>query len=133
MEPSRAMAEQLVGSVWREGHRPALIDAPPMRPGRGRETSHPKGRRLDSRRAQDRSERLILSVAAGLESGSLCPEAARRAIHEAGLDSFVRVVETREEALDAFADFYGQGFHLMDVNESEGLLHVRFSTRKQLT
>jgi hypothetical protein len=90
------MADQLAGRIWREGCRCAIIDASPMRPGRRRKRSHDKGRRLDSDRAMEQYYGLVASVADGLQTGSLSPEAARQKVREAGLESFVRVVEKRE-------------------------------------
>ncbi len=127
------MAERLAATVWRGGHRCALIDATPMRPGHGRRSNPTKGRRLESRRALHLFECHVQAIAYGLESDSLSPEAARQEIREAGLESFVRIAETREEAVEALAVFYGEGYYLADVEEAEDLLHIRFCTRKQLT
>ena len=77
MHPSRSMAEQLADSVWREGCRCAIIDASPLRPGRGRSHSHSKGRRLESDRAMERFYGLVATLADGLRTGSLSPEVAR--------------------------------------------------------
>lgn len=132
MEPSQAMAERLVGALSREDTRAALMDAPPMRPGRGRKASSPSGRRLASWRTQREVEHRILSLPDGLRSGSFSLEDARQEIREAGLEAFVRLAQTRDEAACAFADFYRQGLHFLDVSEAEGLLRVRFCTRKPL-
>jgi hypothetical protein len=76
---------------------------------------------------------LVASVADGLRAGSLSPEAARQKVCEAGLESFVRVAEKREEAVEAFEDFYGQGYYLWDMDQPEGLPQVRFCLRRQMT
>ena len=133
MHPSRTMAEQLADRVWREGCRCAIIDATPMRPGRGRSRSPRKGQRLESDRAMERFYGVVASVADGLRTGSRSPEAARQKVREAGLESFVRVAEKREEAVEAFEDFYGEGYCLWDVDQPEGLPQVRFCLRRETT
>ncbi len=138
MDSAHAMAERSVGAIWREDYRCGLIDATPMRPGRGSRAGHPKGRRREDRSGLERFEEAIRSVEGGLRSGSLSPEAARRLIHEAGLAEFIRVTETREGAVEAFAHFYGLGYYLWGVEEgSDGfgadLLRASFATRKEMT
>jgi hypothetical protein len=138
MDPARAMAEQSVGAIWSENYRYGLIDATPMRPGRGSRVGHPKGRRRESRRSQERFGDLVRSVEVGLRSGSLSPEAARRQVHEADLGEFIRITETREGAVEALAHFYGLGYYLWEVNDDPdgsgvGLLRASFATRKELT
>ena len=110
------MAEQLADIVWREGCHCAIIEASPMRPGRGRRRSPRKGQRLESDRAMERFYGLVASVEAGLRTGSLSPEAARQKVREAGLESFVRVAVNREEAVEAFEDFYGEEYYLWYVD-----------------
>jgi hypothetical protein len=127
------MAEQLASRVWREGCRCAIIDASPMRPGRGRKRSHDKGRRLESDRAMERYYGLVASVAEGLRTGYLSPDAARQKVRETGFESFVRVAVNREEAVEAFADFYGQGYFLWQIDQSESLPQIRFCLRKEMT
>src|SRR6516225_8584088 len=124
MHPSRCMAEQLADIVWREGCHCAIIEASPMRPGRGRRRSPRKGQRLESDRAMERFYGLVASVLGGLRTGSLSPEAARQKVREAGLESFVRVAVNREEAVEAFEDFYGEGYSLWHVDQPEGLPQV---------
>jgi hypothetical protein len=138
MDPARAMAEQSVGALWREGHRCGLIDATPMRPGRGRRASHPKRRRREGRGGWERFEEAVRSIEGGLRSGALSPGAARQRAHEAGLGEFIRVAESREEAVEAFAHFYGLGYYLWDAggepdDSGADLLRVSFATRKELT
>jgi hypothetical protein len=112
MHPSRFMAEQLADTVWCEGCRCAIIEASPMRPGRGRRRSRRKGQRLESDRTMDRYDGLVSSIVGGLRTGSLSPDAARQKVREARLESFVRVAANREEAVEAFEDFYGEGYYL---------------------
>jgi hypothetical protein len=76
---------------------------------------------------------LVASVAEGLRTGSLSPEAARQKVRETGFESFVRVVEKREEAIEAFADLYGQGYYLWQVDQSESLPQIRFCLRNEMT
>ena len=76
---------------------------------------------------------LVASVAEGLRTGYLSPEAARQKVRETGFESFVRVVEKREEAIEAFADFYGQEYYLWQVDQSESLPQIRFCLRKEMT
>ena len=138
MDPARAMAEQSVGAIWHENYCCVLIDATPMRPGRGGRAGHPKGRRREGRRGQDRFGDFVRSVEVGLRSGSLSPEAARRQVHEADLSEFIRIAETQEGAVEAFAHFHGLGYHLWEVNgdpagSGVGLLRASFATRKELT
>ena len=138
MDPARAMAERSVGAIWREGHRCGLIDATPMRPGRGRGAGHPKGRRREGRGGRERFEEVVRSIEDGLRSGALSLGAARQRADEAGLGEFIRVAATREEAVEAFAHFYGLGYYLWDANgepddSGAGLLRASFATRKELT
>ena len=136
MDPAHAMAMQSVEALWRGGHRCALIDATPMRPGRGRRAGPPKGRRREGPGGRERFDETIRSVEDGLRSGSLSPAAARRAIREAGLEESIRVAESPEEAVEACAAFYGSGYHLWlvgDETEGDGLLRASFATRKELT
>jgi hypothetical protein len=76
---------------------------------------------------------LVASVVGGLRTSSLSPEAARQKIREAGLESFVRVAVNREEAVEAFEDFYWGGYYLWYVDQPEGLPQVRFCLRRELT
>jgi hypothetical protein len=76
---------------------------------------------------------LVASVVGELRTGSLSPEAARQKVREAGLESFVRVAVNREEAVEAFEDFYGEGYYLWYVDQPEGLPQVRFCLRRELT
>lgn len=123
----------LASRVWREGYRWAIIDASPMRPGRGRRRSHSKGRRLESLRAQERFEGVVAAVVEGLRNGSISPEVARQEVRQAGFESFVRVAEKREEAVEAFADFFGEGYFLWTVDQWECVPRIRFCLRSQLT
>jgi hypothetical protein len=133
MNPASAMGERLAGAIWREGIRLAVIDASPMRPGRGRRSSPARGRRLESPGGLMRFESLVASLVEGLRTGPLDPAPARREVAEAALESFIRVVEAREDAAAAFTDFFEQGYFLQGSEEWNGVLHVRFCTRKQLT
>jgi hypothetical protein len=81
---------------------------------------------------------MVRSVEVGLRSGSLSPEAAWRQIHEADLEGFIRITETREETVEAFAHFYGLGYYLWGVDEEpvgagSSLFRASFVTRKELT
>jgi hypothetical protein len=65
-------------------------------------------------------------------------EAARRQIHEANLDEYIRITETREEAIEVIAHFYALGYYLWDADgepdeSSVGLLRASLATRKELT
>ncbi len=133
MDPASAMGERLAAAVWREGLRLAIIDASPMRPGRGRRSSPARGRRPESHRGQVRFESLVAGLVERLWSGRLDPAGTRREIAEAGLGMFIRVVETREDAATVFADFFEQGYFLQGSEDRDGVLHVRFCTRNQLT
>ncbi|MCA1686126.1 MAG: hypothetical protein LC745_09105 [Planctomycetia bacterium] len=138
MDPAHALAERSVDAIWRENYRYGLIDATPMRPGRGRRASHFKGQRGEGRVGQERFRDVVRSVEAGLRSGLLSPESARRQIHEADLGGYIRITETRQEVVEAFALFYGMGYYLWGADgEPNGsgvsLLRVSFATRKELT
>jgi hypothetical protein len=81
----------------------------------------------------ERFSGLVASVVGGLRTGSLSPEAARQKVREAGLESSVRVAVNREEAVEAFEDFYGEGYDLWHVDQPEALPQVRFCLRRELT
>lgn len=133
MDPSGTMAERLAGTVWREGLRLVVVDASPMRPGRGRRTSPPGGRRPEGRRNLQQFETLVARVVEGLRSRQVDADGARREVDEAGRGAFVRVAENREGAVLAFASFFDAGYYLEDVEERDSVARVRFSRRKQLT
>jgi hypothetical protein len=103
MDPAHAKSEKSVTAIWREDYRYCLIDTTPMRPGRGRCASHPEGRRREGRGGQERFKEAIHLVTRGLRSGELSPAAARRRIHEAGLEECIRIAETREQVVAPFA------------------------------
>ena len=133
MDPAHAIAERSVDAMWHGNPRAALVDATPMRSGRGHKGRAKGCRRRESRKAIDEFERRVSAVVGGLRSGSLGSEAARREIREAGLEQFVLVTETREEFAEALATFHEAGYFMWDVQESDGLLRVRFVTRQELT
>lgn len=137
MDPAHAIAEQAVMDNWRDEYRLGLIDASPMRPGRGRRASHPKGRRPESRHGYERFYEMLHTIEAGLRSGTIPPETARRLIHDASLEDFIQVTETREQVVEAFARLYGWGYDLWSweetSQESEShLFRASFLTMKQL-
>jgi hypothetical protein len=76
---------------------------------------------------------LVASVVGGLRAGSLSPEAAWQKVREAGLESFVRVAVSRQGAVEAFEDFYGEGYYFWYVDEWEGLPQVRFCLRTEMS
>jgi hypothetical protein len=80
----------------------------------------------------ERFSGLVASVVGGLRTGSLSPEAARQQVREAGLESFVRVAVNREEAVEVFEEFYGEGYSLWHVDQPEDLPQVRFCLRREL-
>ena len=138
MDPAYARAERSVRDLWRETCRCGLIDATPMRPGRGRRSSPPKGRRREGRSGLMRYEEEVFSILAGLRTGSLCPEAARRRVREAGMEEFIRVTLTREETVSIFAYFFGLGYYLWNpVEEPDdfgaSILRASFVPRNELT
>ncbi len=138
MDPAQAMAEKSVGAIWRESHRYGLIDATPLRQGRGVRGDHPKGRRRESPRGRAQFEDVVRSIEVGIRSESLSLEAARRQIHEANLDESIRITETKEETIEVIAHFYALGYYLWNVDgesdkSSVGLLRASFATRKELT
>jgi hypothetical protein len=118
---------------WRKGCRCALVDATPMRPGRGRKSSHNQGRRIESPTALLEFEEKVAAIVGGIRSGELGPSDARQRIRETGVDEFVRIAESCGELDDAVATFNNLGYHLWDVEDLDGVLRVRFTSRKQLT
>ncbi len=133
MEKPKPIAEKQAEGLWREGSRCAVVEATPMRPGRGRKASHPQRRRLETRRAILEFEEKVGSVFEGLRSGTLSLEDAQQEIREAGFEPFVRIALSRDELEEGIATFHGLGYYLWDVTESDGILRIRFSTRRQLT
>jgi hypothetical protein len=138
MDPAHVLAERSVEAIWRDNYRLGLIDATPKRPGRGRQAGHPKGRRREGRSGLGRFEEAIRSIEGGLRSGQLSPGAARSRVREAGLEEFIRVTETREEAVETVAHLYGLGYYLWGVGDElggsgAGLFRASFVTRKELT
>jgi hypothetical protein len=138
MDSAHAISEQILGDIWQDTYRCGLTDAFPMRPGRGRKASHPKGRRREGRRGEERFEAIIHSVESGLRSGLLSSEEARRQVRDADMETFIRVTETREEVVEALAYFFSLGYHLWEIDEEPDdsradLFRARFATRQQLT
>jgi hypothetical protein len=138
MDSARAKAEQSVDAILGDSLGCIVISASPMRPGRGRRDSHWKSRRRETLKGQERFEETVASVTTGVCSGSLSPEQARNLIHETGLDEYIRIAESREQVVKAFADSYGLGYYLWAVNEEPiggqaKLLRVDFATRKEMT
>lgn len=83
-------------------------------------------------RAMQQFEGLVAKVVDGLRAGSPSPGLAGQRAREAGLESFARVAETREDAIEAFADLYRQGYYLWHVDQSESVPQIRFCLRKEL-
>ncbi len=136
MDWNREEARRQVEVAWAEGIRFGVVSATAMRPGRGRVRSPAKGRRHaseESRRVEDLASRLR----SGLASGAFTPASAREAVRTAGLGESIRVVETREEAVDAFAEFLDQGFWLWAVDHDAPVpgavaSHAQFWPRSQV-
>ncbi len=76
---------------------------------------------------------LVATVADGLRTGSLSPEVARQKVREAGFESFVRVAEKRDEAIEAFTDFYAEGYYVWQVDHSDSVPEIRFCLRTEMT
>ena len=138
MDPLHAKSEKSVRAIWREHYRFALIDATPMRPGRGRRPVIPKAGAARAAAVRNGSTRRFVWLRADSDQGSSPQRRLARQIHESGLEEFIRIAETRAQVVDAFALLYGLGYYLWRVeeepeNSGADLLRASFATRKELT
>jgi len=134
VEPSQEQAERSAENVWSQSVRFVVIDAPLMRAGRGRRNSPAKGRRLATRRDQYRKEDVVGFVLQGLRSGVLSTATARSLVRDTGLEEFIRIAESRDEVVDAFAEFFSLGLWLWTLDHAgPGVVRAIFALRKQLT
>ncbi len=97
-----------------------------MRPGGGRNArgSNRKGWRLASDKEQDQLHDLVGDLIKGLESGALDLEGARRAVAERGYSQFVRIVDSKEQMVNALAETLRDGCNVWADCGSEHVLDL---------
>ncbi len=75
---------------------------------------------------------LVDRLTTGLDAGAKTVDAAQREILQAAREEYIRVVETKEQMIEAFEMFHARGLWIAEVDYFDHIVRVEFWTLEQL-